>query len=91
MDHLPDVPRLLSRAGIPVRLKKCFFFADPIDYLSHLKMPGRLLISTKATDSIHKLQHPIDMTELESPLGLCNVFRRIVPNFARIAALLNCS
>lgn len=29
------------------------------------------------------------MTELKSFLGVCNLFRRFVPNFARIAALLN--
>lgn len=71
-----------------MKLKECFFFQDCIRYFGHVIQRARPGISTKATDEISGLQHITKVTELKSFLGLCNVFRRFVPNFARVAALL---
>jgi Reverse transcriptase (RNA-dependent DNA polymerase) len=87
--HLQEVLSLLERAGITLKLSKCHFFKDTVDYLGHVIVPGRLAIATKNTDALKQAKHPTTQTELPSFLGLCNVYRRFVPNFSRIARPLN--
>ena len=40
-------------------------------------------------EAVKRFKEPATQTELQSFLGLCNVYRRFVPNFARTAAPLN--
>lgn len=78
---------LLPTASVSLKLKKCFFYEDLIDYLGHVVLPCRLVISMRATDAIGGLQHPTNETELKSLFWLCNVIIMFVPNLARIAKL----
>lgn len=48
-----------------------------------------LALSTKAIDTIPRVQHPTIVTERKSFFDLCHEFRWFVPKCARIAALLN--
>lgn len=90
LDRLRTVLGLLPRAKVSLSLKMCFFVEECIDYLGHIVQPGTLGISTKVTDAIGGLQHTTNVTELKSLfLGLRTVFRRLVQNFIRIAALLS--
>ena len=89
--HLEHVDRVLSAlqsAGVSLKLRKCNFFADSVDYLGHVITPGKLHVSTTNTDAVRGFKAPRTQTELKSFLGLCNVYRRFVPNFARTAAPL---
>lgn len=84
-----SVLMLLSDAGVTIKLKKCRFFAETIDCFVHVIRSRRLKIASDTTHAISKLQTPTFVSKLMSLLELCNVFRRFVPNFARIAAQLN--
>lgn len=79
---------LLYEAGVKLKLKNCKFVADIIDYLSHVTRPSYLKIAEHRTDAVGKLEQPTTQTELRSFLGLCNVFKRFVSSFARLAAAL---
>eukprot|EP00171_Calliarthron_tuberculosum_P022431 IDg22431t1 len=64
-------------------------FKQTVDYLGHVVRPGLLSVSEKNTASIKEAIFPESQTQLRSFLGMCNVYRRFVPNYARTAAPLN--
>ena len=87
--HLSDVLEALQAAGITLKFAKCDFFTDTVKYLGHVIKPGTLSVDNAATASLKGMEYPRNQTELRSFLGLCNVYRRFVPEFARVAGPLN--
>lgn len=55
----------------------------------HVISPGKLEVTEKSGTGMDGLQTLKHVTELRSSLRLCNAFRRLVNNFACVAALLN--
>lgn len=80
---------LLHSAGATLKLKRYKFYTDYTDYFGHVICPRRLELASHTTDAIHRLHPPSNRTELPSFLGLCDVFRQLVPKFAQIAAPLD--
>jgi hypothetical protein len=89
MLHLDGVLERLYRAGLSLKLEKCYFCKDTVSYLEHVIRPGKLAVAEKNTLSLRTVQPPSTQSELRSFLGLCNVYRRFVPGFAKIASPLN--
>jgi Reverse transcriptase (RNA-dependent DNA polymerase) len=87
--HLDEVFALLGTAGLLLKLSKCFFFKDTVDYLGHVIRPGKLAVAVKNTESLRSALSPTTQTELRSFLGLCNVYRRFAPGFSKVAGPLN--
>lgn len=85
IEHVRQVLTLLGTAGVMLCLKKCKVFLNGVNYLRHVICPGHLKVSTQMIDEVQGLQHPANLTELRSFFGFCNVFRRLVPNFACVA------
>ncbi|MGH0053304.1 MAG: reverse transcriptase/ribonuclease H family protein, partial [Sphaerochaetaceae bacterium] len=87
--HVEEILSCLSNAGITLKLKKCDFFTDTVNYLGHKIRPGHLETDKAVTAALKEAKHPRDQTELKSFLGLCNVYRRFVPRYSHVAAPLN--
>ena len=87
--HLEQVLALLQEAGATLRLAKCSFFQKQVKYLGHIIRPGRLAIYGKNLEALEKALPPKNKTQVRSFLGMCNVYRRFIRDFTRIAHPLN--
>ena len=89
--HLKDVEvilQALQQEGFSLKLKKCKFFEDSVEYLGHIIRPGELQVHPKNFKALSEATTPRTQTELRSFLEMCNVYRRFVYHFAKIAAPL---
>lgn len=72
-----------------MKLKKCYFFSNAMNYLGHVITPGRLHMETKTMETIGTLRYSINTTEQQAFVDLCNVYRRFVSDFVRKGAPLD--
>ena len=89
--RVSHVLTLLEEAGVKLKLKKCFFFHQRVEYLGHVITPGRLSVAndSKATCAVREAIFPESITQLGSFLGACNVYRRFVKDYSKIASPLS--
>jgi len=90
--HVKDVDVVLTRlreAGVTLNLEKCTWFSDENEYFGHIVRPGQLHVHNKNVDALNHASFPTTKTQLKSFLGMCNVYRRFVKDFAKRAKPLN--
>ena len=87
--HVEEILTALQTAGVTLKLAKCDFFTDTVKYLGHVIRPGTLSVDDATKAALRKARYPRNQTELRSFLGLCNVYRRFIRDFAHTAAPLN--
>lgn len=85
VDHVDQILRILKKAGVKLKLRKCEFFVERIKYLGHIVRPGTIEIDLARMSALKEMGHPQNQTQLRSFLGMCNVYRRFFPGYARIA------
>lgn len=88
-DQLCSVFHHYRELKVSLKLKKSLFIKDHFDYSGHVIKCCGLCISVKETDKTHGPQHPTNLSEANSFLGLSNLFRQFSPNVAHIASLLD--
>lgn len=91
-DHMELVGKvllLLVGASVTRKPEKHDWLAENMNYCEHLNHPGHLEIYESITEVIQELQDRTTKTDVRSFPWLCNIFRRFVPNFSKIAVPLN--
>ncbi|CAN8071938.1 unnamed protein product, partial [Agarophyton chilense] len=67
----------------------CGYWKVPVEYLGHIIGPGTLEVAPSNIRAVQKVKLPRSQTDIRSFIGLCNVNRRFVKEFGKIAAPLN--
>ena len=86
--NVRDVDKVLSllrAAGVTLKLKKCFWFQNRVDYLGHVITPGKLSVATENADAFKTAVFPKTLTQLRSFLGAANVYRRFIKDYSKVA------
>lgn len=85
MVHLAHVLRLLKKANVSLKLSKCRFAQQQVQYLGHMIKPGRLEMLEARVDALRLVELPKTKKELRSFLGLASFYRRFVRRFGKIS------
>ena len=71
--NVDEVPRLLGRNGVTLKLRKCSFFQPKVDYQGHAITPGKLSVAVDDSKAFAKAIFPLTVTQLRSFLGAANL------------------
>jgi hypothetical protein len=84
-EHLRQVFRLLSGAGLQIKLSKCTFMQPSVDLLGFRISAEGITPLEEKTRAISTLPPPKNVKAVRSFLGLANYYRQCVKDYARIA------
>ncbi len=90
-DHLKVLDQALDRLhtnNLKINLDKCFLGNKEVSYLGFSLTPEGIKPGKNKLKSIKDAKPPTDVKTIHSFMGLCNVFRTHIKNFAIIAAPL---
>ena len=88
LQHVDTILTLLQNAGITLKFSKPEFFRSSVDYLGHKITQGRLEVNMKRKNALRKAKYPCTQTQIRSYIGMCDVYRRFLKDFAKIASPL---
>jgi len=85
VEHLREVFAALRGAGVSLKAKKCHFFQEEVEYLGHIVGRGQFQVQDKNIRKLKEASPPRCKKDLRSFLGMCNVYRRFVKDYAQVA------
>jgi hypothetical protein len=90
-DSIRDLRLILQRLkdnDLHLKLSKCVFGVDEVDYLGHVVGKDGLKVDPKKVKAVRDWPEPDDLGKLRSFLGLVGYYRKFVPALAQISAPL---
>ncbi len=75
--------------GVKLNLSKCTFGEAEVKFLGHRVSREECRPDPTNVEAIHKMSPPKTITEVRRYLGLCGFYRKLIPNFSKIAAPLH--
>ena len=85
MEHLREVFEALRGAGVSLKAKKFHLFKGEVEYFGHIVGRGQLKVQDKNIRGLKEAPPPRWKKDLRSFLGMCNVCRRFVKDYAEVA------
>jgi len=85
VEHLREVFEALRGAGVSLTAKKCHLFQEEGEYLGHIVGRGQLQVQDKNIRGLKEASPPRCKKDLRSLLGMWNVYRRFVNDYAQVA------
>jgi len=89
LEHIEKVLDKLREVNLMLKLKKCKWCEQDIEFLGHIVGRGGLRPDPNKIDKIKKLKIPKNVKDVKAVLGLCSYYRRFVKGFSKIAKPLN--
>jgi len=89
MRHLETVFMRIREAGLTLNMKKCEFAVAELDYLGHHVGLGKVQPRQQKVEALLKFPRPTNRKQLQSFLGLASYYRKYIPHFANLSAVLS--
>jgi hypothetical protein len=88
-EHVREVVRRLTEAGLQIDVHKCEFETTRTKYLGLIVSPGGIQMDPAKVKTIRDWLPPPSLKDLQKFLGFANFYRRFIRDFSKIAAPLN--
>ena len=88
VSHVSIVFDRLCKANLTVRLCKCFFCVDKVDYVGHNVGNGQMSPREARIQSLADTARPIDRKTLRSFLGMTGFFQKYIPKYSDLTSPL---
>lgn len=82
---LTEVFHVIRNHGLKLRLTKCKFFQETVDYLGYHVDSQGIKPNVENLEAVRGFPVPTNTRDVHSFLGLCSYFRKFIKNFAIIA------
>ena len=88
MAHLSRVFECIRQAGMTAKTSKCSFGKTKIEYLGHTIGSGQLAVPEHRIASLATYKRPTTKKTLRSFLGCMSYYRRFIPKYSDMSAVL---
>lgn len=88
LTHLEAVLQVLEQNTLYVKLSKCVFGVEEIEYLGHVVSGKGVAMEATKIEAVLKWPTPPNLKQLRGFLGLTGYYRRFIKSYAKIAAPL---
>jgi hypothetical protein len=86
--HITQLTKVLRRLrdnNLIVKLKKCRFAEENIEFLGHIIGKDGIKPDPNKINKITQLKPPVNVKGVRSVLGLCSYYRKFIKDFSKIA------
>src|ERR1044071_5720312 len=86
--HIKDVEevlKLIQKATLQIKIKKCVFFQEEIHFLEHKISRHGIATDSEKVEAMKNLPTPKNLRDVQSVLGLFQYYKNFVKDFVRIA------
>ncbi|CDH61066.1 krab-a domain-containing protein [Lichtheimia corymbifera JMRC:FSU:9682] len=85
VQHLEQVFNICKDANLRIKLAKCTFASDNVEYLGHQITKDGLKPTERNVKKVKDMVAPKNKSEVRSLLGMVGYYRRFIPDFANKA------
>jgi len=91
-EHLEHIEKVLSKlreVNLMLKLKKCKWCEQNIEFLGHIVGKGGLKPDPGKIEKIKNLKIPRNVKDVRAVLGLCSYYRKFIKGFSKVAKPMN--
>ena len=88
LNHVAQVLQTLKEAHLKIRISKCQFAKNSVEFLGHLITPDEIGPNKKNIEALTSFPTASKIKDVRAFLGLCNYYRCFIKNYSILASPL---